>query len=54
MSDSQHLCLVCGQGLACRAEDRPLTVLQQSSGKPNVWVVLVNGREIHRCGVREK
>jgi hypothetical protein len=42
-------CGACGAILACSPHARPQTVLAQSSGRPNVRIVLLDGEEIHRC-----
>jgi hypothetical protein len=45
-----YTCALCGVRVEM-AEDQLLTVIVGASGKPNVRVLLVDGREVHRCNV---
>ena len=42
-------CERCGQSLQLEDGQRPRTSVRAISGSPNVYVVRVDGKEIHRC-----
>jgi hypothetical protein len=46
-------CAQRGARLDLGPDEVPLVVFHAASGRPNVRVVKVNGREIHRCEVRQ-
>jgi hypothetical protein len=49
-TNGTYTCALCGGGVEMD-EDQMLTVIVGASGKPNVRVLLVDGREVHRCAV---
>jgi hypothetical protein len=49
----EYVCALCGADLYVD-EASLVTVIEGSSGKPNVRVLSVGGREIHRCEIRSR
>jgi hypothetical protein len=48
----RHECANCGARLEVADEDVVNVMFRASSGQPNVRVVIVERKEIHRCEVR--
>lgn len=48
-----HECASCGARLDIQPHQVGVVVFHAASGQPNVRVILVDGREIHRCEMRE-
>jgi hypothetical protein len=48
-----HECAHCGAHLDIQPDEVGIVVFRAASGQPNARVILVNGREIHRCEVRD-
>jgi hypothetical protein len=47
--DGSYVCSLCGEKVALRTEDETHIQLRHTSGKPTVRVVVVRGKEVHRC-----
>ena len=51
--DGRYECAHCGTVLEMAPEAEPRVVFHAASGQPNMRVITVEGREIHRCEVRD-
>jgi hypothetical protein len=51
MVNGRYECAQCGAVLDIDAANVPCVVFHAASGQPNMRVVKVNGRELHRCEV---
>jgi hypothetical protein len=49
LEGGHYRCALCGADLAFPTTARPQVVIEAASGKPNVRVLSLDGREIHRC-----
>jgi hypothetical protein len=47
-------CSVCGADLDLPETAKPRTMIAGASGKPNMHVISVDGKEIHRCEVQNQ
>jgi hypothetical protein len=45
----RYECALCGAELAMSDAARARTLIVSSTGKPNVRVMFVGGKEVHRC-----
>ena len=50
--DGRWLCVECGAELHVPQGEEPKVSLHAASGKPNVRVLKLGNKEIHRCEVR--
>jgi hypothetical protein len=51
LQDGKYVCALCGARLEIEVA-RPMVVIHSASGKPNMRVLEVAGREIHRCEIK--
>jgi hypothetical protein len=49
LSNGKYLCVLCGEEIDITSEQRPLTLIKASSGKPNLRVIMLGGEELHAC-----
>ena len=47
--DGSDVCARCGAALDMGAGEEPRVVIFAASGKPNVRVLSIDGREVHSC-----
>ena len=52
--DGRYECAQCGERLGITAETPVKLILHGTSGRQTFRVILVDGREIHRCAVDER
>jgi hypothetical protein len=50
----ENKCSVCGVELDLPLDAKPRTMIAGASGKPNMHVISVDGKEIHRCEVHSQ
>jgi len=48
-SHGKWYCRLCGAELGAVTDERPRTMIVGASGRANVRVVIIDGREVHRC-----
>ncbi len=53
MVDGKYVCAQCGALLDIPPVPDPQVTVHAASGKPNVRVLTLDGREIHRCELRD-
>lgn len=51
--DGRWMCAACGAVIDVPHGDEPKATLHAASGQPNVRVLTVDNREIHRCSLSE-
>jgi hypothetical protein len=51
LRDGTYECAYCGTGLEVRPGEVPQFVIVAPAGEPNVRVLFLRRREIHRCAV---
>ena len=51
--DGRWVCVECGAVLDIASDENPKATIHAASGKPNVRVLVVDGKEVHRCEVRQ-
>ena len=44
-----YRCTACNALVRVEADDRPLVMITAQSGQPNIRVISVAGKEVHRC-----
>ena len=52
LHDGRYECANCGAHLEVATRGEPKVTFHATGGKPNVRVLKLEGREIHRCEVR--
>jgi hypothetical protein len=52
--DGRYECANCGAQLDIPANGEPNVTFHAAGGKPNVRVLKLNGREIHRCVIHNQ
>jgi hypothetical protein len=53
LENGKYRCVLCQQILSVPAASRPRVIISAASGRPTMRVITYEGREIHRCPVRE-
>lgn len=51
--DGSYVCAQCGEVLDLPKGEPPKVTIRAASGKPNVRVLTHDGKEIHRCTVKQ-
>jgi hypothetical protein len=54
LHDGRYECANCGAQLDIPTRGEPKVTFHATGGKPNVRVLKLEGREIHRCEVRKE
>lgn len=52
--NGRYECAHCGAVLEISPDVEPMIVFHAAGGKPNMRVISVAGREVHRCEVRDR
>jgi len=49
IQNGRHVCVLCGTEVDVPLDQRPLVLIKAASGKPNMRVISLNGKELHAC-----
>jgi hypothetical protein len=54
LHDGRYECVLCGAVLEVPTDHEPLVVIKAAGGKPNIRVIVYEGKEVHACPMQPK
>ena len=49
LEGGRYVCAQCGVELSIRADEKPMVTMSAVGGQPNMRVLVLDGKEVHRC-----